>query len=98
MACAPGTGRTKVAASFTSTRLLPGWLLLALRHGEVAGDAPAALVHSRRSAVDDRPARIQIDHEPRPVELIGSAIELDVADQGDQLAIEIVDAELAPCG
>src|ERR1044071_7430925 len=92
--CASLEGRAKVAASFTR-RLL---LLLTLRHGEMAFHSAAGLVHPRRTTVDDRATRIEVDSEPRTIHLVLLAIELDIADQGDELAIEVVDAEIPARG
>ena len=61
----------------------------------MAGHATAAGVHARRAAVDDRSPGLDIDHQPLSIHHIGSARQLDVADDRDQLVIEVVDAEIA---
>src|SRR6476469_4755619 len=86
-----------VAASFIRRLFRLLWLL-ALRDREMAGHAAAALVHARRTAVDHGAARIEVDDQPRAVDLIVAAIELDPADQGDELALRVVDAELPARG
>ena len=42
-------------------------LLLVLRNSEMASDPSAARIHAGRPAVDDCAARIEVDHEPRPI-------------------------------
>src|SRR5689334_20612099 len=78
-----------VVASFTLA------LLLALRDREMAGDTAAARIDPGRAAVDDRAASIEVDRQPRPVDAVLFAIELHVAEQGDQLPVEVVDAEVS---
>ena len=46
-------------------------LLLALRDGEVAGDPAAARIDAGRPAVDHRAAGVEVDHQPRAVDLVG---------------------------
>ena len=50
--------RSRLRSSPISGRFASG-------HGEVAGDPAAALVHPGRSAVDHRPAGVEVDHQPR---------------------------------
>jgi len=61
----------------------------------VAGDSATARVHARRTAVDHRPARIDVDHQPLPVDDIRPMRELDIADDRDQFLVEILDSEIA---
>ncbi len=68
----------------------------ALRDCEMTGDASAALADAGRTAVDDRAAAVEIDHRPLPADLRAFALEDDIADQRDQLAVEVVDARTAP--
>src|SRR5437764_12589567 len=91
MGCASAGGRTKVAASCTGKSAS----VALLRYGEVAGDAPAARVHAGRSAVDHSPAGVEIDHQPLPVDDVQPAGQPDVADDRDQLPVEVVDPEIA---
>ena len=60
----------------------------------MARHPPAALVDARGAAVDHRAAGIEVDHQPLPEHLVLAAVEPDVADQGDQLFVEVVDPEI----
>ena len=70
-------------------------MLLTLRYREATGYASTALVHARRPAVDNSSARIEVDHEPRAVNLVLLAVELHIADERDELAVKIVDSKVA---
>src|SRR4051794_35484024 len=90
-------GRARARDSFTPADLLRLVLVL-LRHGEVAAHSPAALIHSRRATVDDGAAGGQVDGQALAVDLVLLAIQPNVADQGDELAVEVVDSEIAARG
>src|SRR4051794_22239892 len=78
----------RTAASFIKS-------VAALGHGEVAGNASAALRDPRGAAIDHRSAGVEIDDQPGAEDLRIAAIESDVADKRDQLAIEVVDSKVA---
>ena len=71
------------------------FIAAALRDGEVASDAPPAGIHARRAAVDHRSPGVQVDHQPGAIYPILLLDQLHVADQRDELPVEIVDSEIA---
>src|SRR5688572_8486994 len=67
----------------------------ALRNREAAGHAPARLIDPGRAAVDHGAARTEVDDQPRSADQIVAANQANVADERDELAVEIIDAEIA---
>src|SRR5206468_2731411 len=81
------------AVSFTGL-----FLLLFLRHGKMTGHSSAARIDAGGAAIDHGAAGIEVDDQPRSGDLVLLAIELHVAEQSDQPAVEIVDSKVAPGG
>ena len=69
-------------------------LLGALRHDEMSGHSAAVRPHAGR-AVKHSATGSKIDHQPRPLHVRLAPDQLDVPDERDQLAVEIIDSEIA---
>src|SRR5690348_6506176 len=84
-----------IAASFTLRLLRLLRRLLMLGHREMTRHPAACLVHAWRSAVNDRASGIEVNGETSAVHLVLIAHKLDVANQGDQLAVQVIDPEVS---